>query len=150
MLDIVQLSSCPNTERLKLSIKQRRYSTSSGDTVAAKKMVTFYIPFRPIQSASHWSCKPCHFCSICTRVQLVIMRMVCRSLKMDSQLVCSPTRIYCFILPLSSKVFWSSTLLFFDFGQVLRLRLDWDRSRLSMINQPSVANQIRSSPNVIT
>ena len=51
--------------------------------------------------------------------------------KLESQLVRSPSRIDSFILPPSSKVFWGSAPLpLFDFGQVLRSRLDWDRSLL--------------------
>ena len=60
------------------------------------------------------------------------MGVLCRSVNMESQLVCSPTRIDSFILPSSSKVFWGSALLpFFDFGWVLQLRLNWDRNQLS-------------------
>ena len=69
-------------------------------TVAAKKGDIFVL-FRPVQTVSH--CLTVHashsFSVPYARVQMVKMGMVCRCVKMESQLIRLPTRIYSFILP---------------------------------------------------
>ena len=74
---------------------------------------------------SRW-CRTVHASrSIHMHVQLAITSVVFQSVKMESLLVRSPTRIDSFILLPSSKVFWGSALLLlFDFGRVLRWRLN--------------------------
>ena len=119
-------------------------------TVTAKKNSYVFTSFRPVQMASHHYILPVPFPFHMYMHTIDNNGRGLPKCKMESQLVRLPTRINSFILPLSFKVFWGSALLLlFDLDWVLWLKLDRDRSQLSTIDWPGVANRLRSPPNAI-
>ena len=86
---------------IKIGLNYSNYFFYITATVAAKKAVMF--SFRSALLGRRRTIHSSHFCSICTHVQLAMMGVVRWCVKMESQLVRSPTLIDSFILPPSSR-----------------------------------------------
>ena len=127
------------------TIRYKHTQKLPGKHLSLLKSSTSLCRYRP--TASRTVSIP--YAYICVQLVLGCGLPMCKEMK--GQLVHSPTRIDSFILPRSSKLFWSSSLLsLFVFEWVLWSRLDWVWSPLLMIDSPCVGSRLWLPPNAIT